>query len=156
MFKKIAIAALIVAPVSAMAVDTLDFSIEASVPTERQYVRFADSDFGTQPQTMRWDANQEQLENISTNLHALNNVGNIEAYLDSDAELNSGSDAIPLNVAIDNVTLEVGAVNKKEVVTAANGGSQQTLNMVVSPNVSGAYTPGDYTGTVTMMFDHGI
>ncbi|WP_312665611.1 CS1 type fimbrial major subunit [Pantoea sp. CTOTU49201] len=156
MFKKIAIAALIVAPVSAMAVDTLDFTIEANVPTDRQYVRFLDQDFGTQTQTMQWDGYQQQLENISTTLEAFNNVGNIEAYLSSVASLSDGTNDIPLKVEIGNKTLGVGAPNKEEIVPAANAGSAQTLNMVVSPNFSGTYTPGDYTGTVTMMFEHGI
>jgi hypothetical protein len=159
MFKKIALAALFIAPASAMAAtDTLTFDIEASVPTARQYVKFQDVNFGGSQQEMVWDRSTEQLQNISTTVLARNTEGNITAYLQDTAELAHDSEPdnnIPLNVTLQGTALPVGSVAAVEVVSSTDAATEKNLNLVVSPNTS-TYAGGDYTGTVTMIFDHGI
>lgn len=161
MFKKIAFIALFTAAVPAMAVtDTLDFNIEANIPAERQYVKFANPAFGGSTQTMNWDRMSESLGNITTSILARNTstTGNIEAHLRDAPELaktGSPTDTIPLVVTIDGTTLPIGPANPVEVVTDTEI-NEQNLTMIVRANPTGDYVGGDYTGIVTMVFDHGI
>jgi hypothetical protein len=160
MFKKMLLTALITTSATAIADDStsLQFDLEATVPAARYYVEFNDPSFGTGTQEMAWNQSAQKLENISTQLNALNNSGNIEAYIDSDAQLvheTDGSKTIPLTVSIDGKTLPVGAASAVEIVDAATT-TEKKLSLVVSPTGTPTYDDGKYNGTVTMNFDHSI
>lgn len=81
MFKKILLTALISTSATAIADDTttLQFDLEATVPTTRYFVEFNDPTFGTNTQEMVWNQSAQKLDNVSTQLKALNNSGKIEA-----------------------------------------------------------------------------
>ena len=158
MFKKILLTALISTSATAIADDTttLQFDLEATVPTTRYFVEVTDPTVGTNTQEMVWNQSAQKLDNVSTQLKALNNSGKIEAYIASAAELVHETDIskkIPLTVTIDGKTLPVGAASAVEIVDDATT-TVQTLPLVVSPTGAPTYDDGKYNGTVTMNFDH--
>lgn len=135
----------------------LKFDLEAQIPADRSYVKFSDPSFDTTTQTMAWDDNRGVLSNLTTSLQARNTEGKIEAYLQTDAELVhtvTPATKIPLTISIDGRPLGVGSSQAIEMLDDTAANTEKTLPLVVSPTGTPAYDAGDYTGTVTMVFDH--
>jgi hypothetical protein len=138
---------------------SLGFTLEATIPDHRYYVKYADPSFGSSDQEMDWDRDMEKLNSLSTMLKAKNTKGKISAHLSSDAELVHSADpstTIPLTITIAGRPLAVGQAANVEIVTAADATTEKTVQLVVAPSSSATYEAGDYTGTVTMMFDHEV
>jgi molecular chaperone DnaK (HSP70) len=161
-FYKSLIASLVAVSSLAVAVDKqqeLTFELEATIPSERSYVKFSDPVFGSTKQEMVWDEDANILNNVSTNLQARNTEGKISAHLLSAAVLeheDTPANNIPLTVRIGTTDLRVGPMNPSDILTAANAADEKTLPLVVSPTGSPSYEGGNYAGEVTMVFDHEI
>ncbi|MEB5972561.1 CS1 type fimbrial major subunit [Pantoea dispersa] len=135
---------------------SLTFDLKADIPTERYYVQFENPAFGTTEQVMNWDARSQTLEQLRTNLVAMNNVDSVKAYLDGAAVLVHTTDPtqeIPLTVSIAGQSLpatQAAAVTIVDDVTK----TEQILPLVVSQTTPATIPDaGEYKGTVKMMFD---
>lgn len=161
-FYKSLIASLIAVSSLAVAADKqqeLTFELEATIPSERSYVKFSDPSFGLTPQEMVWDNDAYILNNVTTNLQARNTEGKISAHLLSAAVLeheNTPANNIPLTIRIGSTDLGVGPANAADILTALSAADEKTLSLVVSPTGSPAYEGGRYEAEVTMVFDHEI
>lgn len=161
LFYKSLIASLVA--VSSLAVadrqQQLTFELEATIPSERSYVKFSEPGFGSTRQEMVWDGDTSILNNVTTDLHARNTQGKISAYLLNAAELvhvDTPAITIPLTVRVGTTDLRVGPLNAADILTAADAAVEKTLPLVVSPTGSPSYEGGSYAGQVTMVFDHEI
>ncbi|MBD9659442.1 CS1 type fimbrial major subunit [Pantoea sp. PNT03] len=161
LFYKSLIASLVA--VSSLAVadrqQQLTFELEATIPSERSYVKFSDPAFGSTRQEMVWDNDAYILNNVSTNLLARNTEGKISAHLLSAAILEHEdipANNIPLTVRVGTTDLGVGPINAADILTAASAADEKILPLVVSPTGSPSYEGGSYAGEVTMVFDHEI
>lgn len=137
----------------------LTFELEATIPSERSYVKFSDPSFGSTKQEMVWDEDAYILNNVSTTLQARNTEGKISAHLLNAAVLeheDTAANNIPLTVRVGTTDLGVGSVNAADILTAANAADEKTLPLMVSPTGSPSYEGGNYAGEVTMVFDHEI
>jgi len=161
-YYKSLIASLVAVSSLAVAVDKqqeLTFELEATIPSERSYVKFSDPSFGSTKQEMVWDEDAYILNNVSTNLQARNTEGKISAHLLSAAVLeheDTPANNIPLTVRVGTTDLGVGPTNAADILTAANAADEKTLPLLVSPTGTPTYEGGNYTGEVTMVFDHEI
>lgn len=156
------IASLMAVSTVAVAVDKqqeLTFDLEATIPSERAYVKFSNPSFALNPQEMEWDEDAAILKNVSTSLQARNTQGQISAHLLNDAVLEHDTipaNNIPLTIRVGNKDLSVGSVGSEVILSAAEAADEKTLPLVVTPTGSPAYEGGSYTGQVTMVFDHDI
>ncbi|EJM60266.1 CS1 type fimbrial major subunit [Pseudomonas sp. KB_15] len=155
MFKKFAIAApLAVLALSSSAVFAAgearhSISLVAHVPTNGFYVVPVDPDLVNKDQDMSFRPSTGTMGEVNGFFDMRNNNGSVHASLESVPKLISGATSIDLQVALNNVVL---TTTPQMVVgeTESNVNYRAPLNIKA---VGTTFTPGDYTGAVTMMFD---
>jgi hypothetical protein len=156
--KKIVVAAsLLACSTAAFALPTsLDFDVSAQIPTNEFHV-IADGGWNNTKVLLAWDPTSKVLNPQSRVLDMKNTaVGKgIEAYLVSAPEL-IGTDVannIGLDITVNTEKLGVGSANKKVVMNDTESTAGKRVNLVVGPSAGAIFTPGNYDGTVSMMFD---
>lgn len=153
--KKYALATVIsCASLSAMAADTVQFTVEANIPTSSFYV-IPDGDWNIKPVKLNYNPVTDNLAATSVGLRAKNTSGGIKAYLDVTPQLvqNAGVYTIPLAVTVAGRALGNGSENAVSILTDEEASVERPLTVQIAPDADGPHEPGDYTGTVTMMFD---
>lgn len=153
--KKYTLAAIVsCASLSAIAADTVQFTVEANIPTSSFYV-VPDGDWNIRPVTLNYDPATENLAPTSVKLRAKNTSGGINAYLDATPQLlqNAGVNIIPLAVSVGGKVLSNGSGNAVPILTDVEASVERPLNVQIASGTVGPHEPGAYTGTVTMMFD---
>ncbi|WP_028694818.1 CS1 type fimbrial major subunit [Pseudomonas cremoricolorata] len=138
---------------SAFAVDPIDkqVMVTAVVPTAAFYVEPV-SDWMNDPQELPWNPTRSTFGEIRHQLQAKSSVGPITGYLLNAPVLTSGLDAIDLNVRVGTTDLET---TSKEILTAAQALPGTTMDFVITAKTpaNGTFTPGNYQGLVSMMFE---
>ncbi len=132
----------------------LNFDVEATIQTSSFYV-IPDGNWNTRPVVLNHDPVADVLKPASVGLRAKNTEGGINAYLEAPATLSqiSGSGNIPLNITVGGVALAVGAANAAEVLSAGDAAIEKGLNVDITPAAPSGHAPGNYSGSVLMMFD---
>ncbi len=144
-------AALVAGP--AMADDPIEKQvlITATVPTAAFYVEPVGGNWMNDPQDMAWNSFQGSLSPVRKQLQAKSTIGPITAHLLSPAVVNSGVDAIDLDVKIGDTVLTTSAT---EILTDVQAAPGAVVDFEVAPQVpAGGYKPGIYQGLVSMMFE---
>ncbi|VVP72607.1 hypothetical protein PS918_01450 [Pseudomonas fluorescens] len=155
MFKKFAIAAplAVLALGSSMAFAageaTHSISLVAHVPTNGFYVVPTDPDLVNKDQDMSYQPTTGKMGEVNGFFDVRNNNGSVHASLESLPKLIAGAEAIDLQVSFNNKVL---TTTPQMVV----GEAESDVNYRAPLNIKAVgttFVPGDYTGSVAMVFD---
>ena len=128
-----------------------NFSVSGTVPTESFSV-IDPSSWMSQPQTLPWNMLGNGFSIFQQKLLLKSTVGPITAHLLEPAQISSGDNVIQLLVAINSVGL---TESPRQILRAdlASGGLLVNFSTSVQSSTGPKYIPGDYAGTVSMMFE---
>ncbi|KHA70525.1 CS1 type fimbrial major subunit [Pseudomonas chlororaphis] len=155
MFKKFAIAAplalLALGSTGAFAAGEASHSISlvAHVPTNGFYVVPTDPDLVNKDQDMSYQPTTGKMRDVNGFFDVRNNNGSVHASLESQPKLVAGNTSIDLQVMLNNKEL---TLTPQMVV----GESESDVNYRAPLKITargGNFQPGDYTGSVAMIFD---
>ncbi|ROM93893.1 CS1 type fimbrial major subunit [Pseudomonas brassicacearum] len=158
MFKKFAIAA----PLAALALGSSvvfaasetrhTIQLTAHVPTKTFHVQPVDPDLVIRDQVLSYNPATGDLSTLRAAFDTRHTAGAIEASLESAATLFNGSDTVPLTVKFNGKDLKVGTA--QEVLSEADAAAGRRVDLEIIPTKpADGYAAGDYTGTVSMIFD---
>lgn len=155
MFKKIAIAA----PLAVLALSSSvafaagearhSISLVAHVPTNGFYVVPTDADLVNKDQDMSFSPITGTMKPVEGFFDVRNTNGSVHGYLEGVPKLVGGASIIDLKVEFNNKVL----TQTPQMVV---GEAESDVNYRAPLRITAAgtnFTPGDYTGAVTMMFD---
>lgn len=139
---------------SSFSADTVQFTVEASIPSSEFYV-IPDGDWNISPVRMNYDPTSSSLKPRNVGLRAKNTNGGIEAYLELAPQLVqvAGEHTIPLEIRVAGKELPVGSGSAIEVLDATQAATEKEVSVQIKQSSSAILSPGDYFGTVTIMFD---
>ncbi|MGU3412589.1 CS1 type fimbrial major subunit [Enterobacteriaceae bacterium C34A] len=142
---------------SVQAAPQIDFNIEATVPDSEFYVN-SNNGWDANTQKMTWNSATNTLNTLTQQLVMKNSAGGIKAYLASQPALSNSesTDNIDLKVSIAGNTLPTDAASAVTLFSDTQAKTEKTVTMQVSPANSNTPAPGNYMGSVTMMFDNVI
>ncbi|MEB0044982.1 MULTISPECIES: CS1 type fimbrial major subunit [unclassified Pseudomonas] len=155
MFKKIAMAApLTVLMFGSIAVQAKDdasstINITADIPTKQFHAQPRDPNFG-KDETMSFNTVTGELSTLRATYDLKNTDGSIEAYLDGDVALYSGSSSIPLTISLNGVTLGTTPV---EVAADAPSTPGMQADLVITAAKPADGQSGLFTAKPVVMFD---
>jgi len=155
MFKKFAIAAplalLAMTSTGAFAAGEASHSISliAHVPTNGFYVVPTDPDLVNKDQDMSYQPTTGKMADVNGFFDVRNNNGSVHASLESQPKLISGSTSIDLQVMLNNKEL---TLTPQMVVGEAESDVNYRAPLKITAKGSN-FQPGDYTGSVAMIFD---
>ena len=145
--------ALMLASGGASAVQPIEgnFTVSGTVPTESFSV-IDPSNWMSQTQTLPWKTIGNGFSMFQEKLLLKSTVGAITAHLLDPAQISSGDNVIKLQVAINSIPL---TLSPKQVLRAdlASGGLLVNFSTSVLNSTNPEYIPGDYAGTLSMMFE---
>ncbi len=135
---------------SAFAVQTESKAVDvtAYIPTSAFYVQ-AEAGWDTAPQALPYNAITQTLTPVQQRYVAKSTTGAISAKLDGVPQINSGADAILLDVEFNGIRL---TTTSTEVIPAAAAATESIVGFKVAAQ-PGPYQPGNYSGTVNMTFE---
>ncbi|WP_095181725.1 CS1 type fimbrial major subunit [Pseudomonas sp. Irchel 3F6] len=154
MFKKIAIAA----PLALLAMSSTTFaageashsiSLIAHVPTNGFYVVPTDPDLVNKDQDMSYQPTTGKMADVNGFFDVRNNNGSVHASLESLPKLVAGNTSIDLQVMLNNKEL---TLTPQMVVGESESDVNYRAPLKISAKGSN-FQPGDYTGSVAMIFD---
>ncbi|AMT90609.1 hypothetical protein J2Y39_002726 [Pseudomonas sp. 2957] len=154
MFKKIAIAA----PLALLAMSSTAFaageashsiSLIAHVPTNGFYVVPTDPDLVNKDQDMSYQPTTGKMADVNGFFDVRNNNGSVHASLESLPKLVAGNTSIDLQVMLNNKEL---TLTPQMVVGESESDVNYRAPLKISAKGSN-FQPGDYTGSVAMIFD---
>ncbi|WP_175650512.1 CS1 type fimbrial major subunit [Pseudomonas sp. Marseille-P9899] len=145
--------ALMLASGGASAVQPIEgnFTVSGTVPTESFSV-IDPASWMSKPQTLPWNSIGTSFSGFYEKILLKSTVGAITAYLTEPAQISSGDNVLPMQVTVNNVSL----TESPRVVLRADlapPGLLVNFSTYVSNPSSAKYTPGDYAGTLSMMFE---
>lgn len=153
-FKKTAVLAFALsASAAAFAVDPITHTIQmtATVPTSDFYVEPVDPTWIGKTQALSWNPLNETLRTWQENFDVKHVGGSIHAHLDQPAKMYAGNQTFDLDVTFNSKALTTTAA---EVVTEAQAATNYRTALVIAPKKpTTGYVPGDYSGTVALIFD---
>ncbi|MDH2078219.1 CS1 type fimbrial major subunit [Pseudomonas atacamensis] len=154
MFKKIAIAAplaLLAMSSTAFAAGEASHSINliAHVPTNGFYVVPTDPDLVNKDQDMSYQPTTGKMADVNGFFDVRNNNGSVHASLESLPKLVAGNTSIDLQVMLNNKEL---TLTPQMVVGESESDVNYRAPLKISAKGSN-FQPGDYTGSVAMIFD---
>lgn len=136
----------------------IDFTVEANIPSSNFYV-VAENGWNVQKQTFFYDPITQKLDTMSRTLLAKHTAGGINAYLVKAAAMDHTllTSSIPLTVSVNGEELKLGPANPAIIIPVAGASAtEHRLPLVLTPPAAGhaAYSmPGQYEGTISLMFD---
>lgn len=129
------------------------FDVSVTIPSAAFHVIPSDPGWIHQEQRLNWDPITSELSGLRKQFDTKNENGAISARLSYEPYLNNGRDTddIPLLVTFNDKRL---TLNAEEVISEADGraGKRATLE-IVAVKPAGGYRPGDYYGSVHMLFE---
>ena len=131
------------------------FQVSLSVPSRPFYVIPSESDWIHRPQVLQWNPANSTLGSLRKHFDVRNDSSAIEARLEGSPYLSTGKEgeSIQLHVFFNGVQLPA-SIPPREVVSRemAAGGARVLLE--IRPVTFGRpYLPGDYSGTVFLVFN---
>lgn len=160
MFKKLTIvlslAGVVLGSAAAFAaIEKHTFEVSVTVPTLAFYVLPADPGWIHREQRLPWNLVTSTLGSLRKSFDVKNEAGSIEARLEGKPYLSNGTDVddIALRVLFNGKLLS--ELESSEVVSLDEAalGKRVLLEIVPMPPLDGAYKPGDYFGSVNMIFN---
>ncbi|TMU76092.1 MULTISPECIES: CS1 type fimbrial major subunit [Pseudomonas] len=155
MFKKLAIAAplalLALGSTGAFAAGEASHSISlvAHVPTNGFYVVPTDPDLVNKDQDMSYQPTTGKMRDVNGFFDVRNNNGSVHASLESQPKLVAGNTTIDLQVLLNNKEL---TLTPQMVVGESESDVNYRAPLKITARGSN-FQPGDYTGSVAMIFD---
>ncbi|MCR4538717.1 fimbrial protein [Pseudomonas sp. 18.1.10] len=133
------------------AVERETFEVYVTIPTADFYVLPVDPQLVQREQRLAYNPVSSQLATLRAPFDVKNIGGAIGARLDQEAYLSNGTDRVDLRVTFNNVEL---GLTQSEVVASADArpGKRVGLEIAAIKPVDD-YQPGNYYGTVHMVFD---
>lgn len=133
------------------AVERETFELHVTIPTVDFYVLPLDPQLVLREQRLPYSTITSELSPLLATYEVKNSNGGIGARLGEEAYLSNGRERIDLQVRFNNVEL---TLDSTQVVPAneARPGRQVRLE-IAAIKPGDEYTPGDYYGTVHMVFD---
>ena len=152
--------ALLMAPLGALAAveqHPLQVTVEAIVPSPTGLQISPVGDWAGRVQSMRWNIATERLDPIRQQLDMKSGLGEIVAYLSSEAVLTSAGNSIGLTVSVAGQQLGVGAAGATQVASATEAAASKraAVEIAAAAPAQGGYAQGAYQGSVFMMFESG-
>ncbi|MHC8328671.1 CS1 type fimbrial major subunit [Pseudomonas sp. LB1P83] len=131
------------------------FEVFVTIPSQAFYVIPADPDWIHREQSLPWNLATSTLGDLRKYFDVKNEAGSIEARLEGRPYLSNGMDAhdIGLRVLFNGQLLS--ELDSSEVVSMSDAasGKRVLLEIAPVPPVDGVYKPGNYFGSVNMMFN---
>ncbi|MFW9078291.1 CS1 type fimbrial major subunit [Pseudomonas sp. P2757] len=124
-------------------------SLVAHVPTDGFYVVPTDPDLVNKDQDMSFQPTTGKLREVNGFFDVRNNNGSVHASLESLPKLIAGSESIDLQVSFNNKVLDL---TPKLVVDEADSDVNYRAPLNIKA-LGSSFKPGDYTGSVAMIFD---
>lgn len=133
------------------AVERETFEVYVTIPTADFYVLPVDPQLVQREQRLAYNPVSSQLATLRAPFDVKNIGGAIGARLDQEAYLSNGTDRVDLRVTFNSVEL---SLTQSEVVASADArpGKRVGLEIAAIKPVDD-YRPGNYYGTVHMVFD---
>ncbi|WLH91473.1 CS1 type fimbrial major subunit [Pseudomonas sp. FP453] len=133
------------------AVERETFEVYVTIPTADFYVLPVDPQLVQREQRLAFNPVSSQLATLRAPFDVKNIGGAIGARLDQEAYLSNGTDRVDLRVTFNSVEL---SLTQSEVVASADArpGKRVGLEIAAIKPVDD-YRPGNYYGTVHMVFD---
>ncbi|WP_092456538.1 CS1 type fimbrial major subunit [Pseudomonas sp. NFACC45] len=133
------------------AVERETFELVVSIPTTEFHVLPVDPQLVEREQPMLFSTLTSGLLPLRANYEVKNINGAIGARLGQEAYLSNGRERIDLQVKFNNVQL---ALDSAQVVSAAEARPGRRVGLeIIAIKTDEEYAPGDYYGTVHMVFD---
>lgn len=160
MFKKLTVmpmlaAALLASSWAYAAREVCTFEVFVTIPTLAFYVIPSDPGWVHLEQRLPWNLTTSTLGSLRKYFDVKNEAGSIEARLEGRPYLSNGTDAhdIGLRVLFNGKVLS--ELESSEVVSMSDAapGKRVLLEIVPVPPADGVYKPGNYFGSVNMIFN---
>ncbi|WP_411828771.1 CS1 type fimbrial major subunit [Pseudomonas bijieensis] len=150
--RPLALSALILPGAAAWgAVERETFELYVTIPTVDFYVLPLDPQLVQREQRLPFSTITTDLSPLRATYEVKNSNGSIGARLGEEAYLSNGRDRIDLRVTFNNVEL---TLNSAQVVSATEARPGRQVPLVIAAiKPDDDYKPGDYYGTVHMVFD---
>jgi hypothetical protein len=160
MFKKLTVmpvlaAALLASSWAYAAREAHTFDVFVTIPTQAFYVIPADPGWIHREQHLPWSLTASTLGSLRKHFDVRNQAGSIEARLEGRPYLSNGIDAhdIGLRVLFNGKVLSELESSEVVSMTDAAPGKRVLLEIVPVPPAGGVYQPGNYSGSVNMIFN---
>lgn len=136
--------------------EEIEFFVSVDIPTLNFYVIPSDPDWIHREQRLPWNVNTSTLGGLRRDFDVKHDSSAIEARLESFPYLTNGRDSR------DNINLRVSFNGKElshhpvplQVVTAEEAMAGSRVRLEIEPREQiGGYKPGDYYGTVNIIFN---
>lgn len=160
MFKKLTVMPMLAATLLASswayaAREVRTFEVFVTIPTLAFYVIPSDPGWVHLEQRLPWNLTTSTLGSLRKYFDVKNEAGSIEAKLEGRPYLSNGTDAhdIGLRVLFNGVLLS--ELDNREVLPMSEAalGKRLLLEVVPFPPVDGVYKPGNYFGSVNLIFN---
>lgn len=135
--------------------EELNFEVFLTIPSRAFYVIPAESDWIHRPQRLLWDYNTSTLRGLRKSFDVRHDSSAIEARLESTGRLSNGrlGEEILLHVKFNGVVLSAD-VRPREVLSQAEAAVGKRVLLEIDPiKPLGGFKPGDYDGTVMLLFN---
>ncbi|MHC8345850.1 CS1 type fimbrial major subunit [Pseudomonas sp. RT6P73] len=131
------------------------FEVFVTIPSQAFYVIPADPDWIHREQQLPWNLATSTLGGLRKYFDVKNEAGSIEARLEGRPYLSNGTDAhdIGLRVLFNDKLLSEGESSEVVSLSEAAQGKRVLLQIVPVPPADGVYKPGNYFGSVNMVFN---
>lgn len=149
-------AAVVWASTSAFAArEVHEFEVFVTIPTPAFYVIPADPGWIHREQQLPWNLVTSTLGGLRKHFDVKNEFGPIEAKLEGRPYLSNGTDAhdIGLRVLFNGRSLSEAQYSEVVSMNDAATGKRVLLEILPVPPVDGVYKPGNYFGSVNMIFN---
>ncbi|MBK5356391.1 fimbrial assembly protein [Pseudomonas sp. TH41] len=160
MFKKLTVVLLsAVVPLASSSVfaarEEHRFEVFVTIPTQAFYVIPSDPGWIHREQQLPWNLTSSTLGGLRKYFDVKNEAGSIEARLEGRPYLSNGTDAhdIDLRVLFNGLLLNERESIEVVSLTDAAPGKRVLLEILPQPPADGVYKPGNYFGSVNMIFN---
>lgn len=160
MFKKLTIVlslagAVLGSAAAFAAIEKHTFEVSVTVPTLAFYVLPADPGWIHREQRLPWNVVTSTLGGLRKYFDVRNEAGSIEARLEGRAYLSNGTNAHDIALQVQFNGQVLNELENLEVVSLSEAatGQRVLLEIVPMPPADGVYKPGNYFGSVNLIFN---
>jgi hypothetical protein len=131
------------------------FEVFVTIPTPAFYVIPSDPGWIHREQQLPWNLTASTLGGLRKHFDVKNEAGSIEARLEGRPYLSNGTAAhdIGLRVSFNGLVLSEAETTQVVSMSEAATGKRVVLEIVPIPPADGVYKPGNYFGSVNMIFN---
>jgi len=131
------------------------FEVFVTIPAQAFYVIASDPGWIHREQRLPWHLASSTLGSLRKHFDVKNQAGSIEARLEGRPYLSNGTDAHDIRLQVSFNGLVLSEAENTEVVSMSDAamGKRVLLEIVPMPPADGLYKPGNYFGSVNMIFN---